>query len=127
VAPEEEDDLRGIEKAIAARLPRVTLPDFDYNARPQQNLDQRPPRPPRSAPRGARPPFKGDRRGGAILARAEPPVVRRASPLMTGRRTPPPESSPSQPTSPSYAQCAVVNRRLTPTTRSKRSSTPRSK
>ena len=47
VAPEEEDDLRGIEKAIAARLPRVTLPDFDYNARPQQNLDHRPPRPPR--------------------------------------------------------------------------------
>jgi ATP-dependent RNA helicase RhlE len=47
VSPEEEDDLRGIEKAIAARLPRVTLPDFDYNARPQQNLDHRPPRPPR--------------------------------------------------------------------------------
>jgi ATP-dependent RNA helicase RhlE len=47
VAPEEEGDLRGIEKAIAARLPRVTLPDFDYNARPPQNLDHRPPRPPR--------------------------------------------------------------------------------
>jgi ATP-dependent RNA helicase RhlE len=55
VSPEEEGDLRGIEKAIAARLPRVTLPDFDYNARPQQNLDQRPPRPardPRSRPHG---------------------------------------------------------------------------
>ena len=47
VSPEEEGDLRGIEKAIASRLPRVTLPDFDYNARPQQNLDQRPPRPAR--------------------------------------------------------------------------------
>jgi ATP-dependent RNA helicase RhlE len=47
VSQEEEGDLRGIEKAIAARLPRVTLPDFDYNARPQQNLDQRPPRPAR--------------------------------------------------------------------------------
>jgi superfamily II DNA/RNA helicase len=47
VSQEEEGDLRGIEKAIAARLPRVTLPDFDYNARPQQNLDQRPPRAPR--------------------------------------------------------------------------------
>ena len=47
VSSEEEDDLRGIEKAIAARLPRVTLPDFDYQAKPPQNLDQRPPRPPR--------------------------------------------------------------------------------
>ena len=55
VSQEEEGDLRGIEKAIAARLPRVTLPDFDYNGRPQQNLDQRPPRPardPRSRPHG---------------------------------------------------------------------------
>ena len=55
VSQEEEGDLRGIEKAIASRLPRVTLPDFDYNARPQQNLDQRPPRPardPRSRPSG---------------------------------------------------------------------------
>jgi len=47
VSQEEEGDLRGIEKAIASRLPRVTLPDFDYTARPQQNLDQRPPRPAR--------------------------------------------------------------------------------
>ena len=55
VSQEEEGDLRGIEKAIAGRLPRVTLPDFDYNARPQQNLDQRPPRPardPRSRSQG---------------------------------------------------------------------------
>ncbi len=55
VSQEEEGDLRGIEKAIASRLPRVTLPDFDYNARPQQNLDHRPPRPardPRSRPHG---------------------------------------------------------------------------
>jgi ATP-dependent RNA helicase RhlE len=33
VAPQEEDDLRQIEKAIGRRLPRVTLPDFDYRAR----------------------------------------------------------------------------------------------
>src|SRR4051794_15069585 len=62
VSQEEEDDLRGIEKAIAARLPRVTLPDFDYNARPQQNLDQRPPRPARD-PR-ARAHGHGSRSGG---------------------------------------------------------------
>ena len=39
VAPEEEDDLRGIEKAIGKRLPRVTVPDFDYNARPEARLE----------------------------------------------------------------------------------------
>jgi ATP-dependent RNA helicase RhlE len=45
VAPEEEGSLRGIEKAINHRLPRVTLPDFDYAARAQAPpLDQRPPR-----------------------------------------------------------------------------------
>jgi ATP-dependent RNA helicase RhlE len=33
VAPEEESDLRTIERAINQRLPRVALPDFDYQAR----------------------------------------------------------------------------------------------
>ena len=32
VSPEEESDLRGIEKAVGRRLPRVTMPDFDYTA-----------------------------------------------------------------------------------------------
>src|SRR6266498_645524 len=32
VSPEEEGSLREIEKAISSRLPRVTLPDFDYKA-----------------------------------------------------------------------------------------------
>jgi ATP-dependent RNA helicase RhlE len=46
VAPEEEGDLRDIEKAISHRLPRVTLPEFDYQARAQTPpLDQRAPRP----------------------------------------------------------------------------------
>ncbi len=35
VAPDEEGDLRAIERAIGKSLPRVTLPDFDYKARPQ--------------------------------------------------------------------------------------------
>jgi ATP-dependent RNA helicase RhlE len=34
VAPEDEGSVRDIERAIGKRLPRVTLPDFDYNARP---------------------------------------------------------------------------------------------
>jgi ATP-dependent RNA helicase RhlE len=39
VAPEEEADLRAIERAIGRRLPRVTVPDFDYSARPRQKLE----------------------------------------------------------------------------------------
>jgi ATP-dependent RNA helicase RhlE len=39
VAPDEEGDLRAIERAIGRTLPRVTLPDFDYRARPQARLE----------------------------------------------------------------------------------------
>jgi ATP-dependent RNA helicase RhlE len=35
VSPDEEGDLRAIEAAIGKRLPRITVPDFDYKARPQ--------------------------------------------------------------------------------------------
>ncbi|MBA3884860.1 MAG: DEAD/DEAH box helicase [Acidobacteria bacterium] len=38
-SPEEEGNLRDIERAIGRRLPRVTVPDFDYNARPQAKLE----------------------------------------------------------------------------------------
>ncbi len=34
VTPEDEGDLRGIEKALGRSIPRVTLPDFDYRAPP---------------------------------------------------------------------------------------------
>ena len=39
VAPDEEQDLRRIESAVGKRLPRVTIPDFDYAARPQGQLE----------------------------------------------------------------------------------------
>ena len=39
VSPGEEDDLRAIERAVGKGLPRVTLPDFDYNARTDQKLE----------------------------------------------------------------------------------------
>ena len=39
VSPEEENDLRAIERAIGHRLPRVTVPDFDYTARHQARLE----------------------------------------------------------------------------------------
>src|SRR5687767_14194406 len=39
VAPDEEGDLKAIERAIGKSLPRVTLPDFDYRARPEARLE----------------------------------------------------------------------------------------
>src|SRR5262249_45009544 len=39
VAPDEEGDLRGIERAIGKRLPRITLPEFDYSRKPAERLE----------------------------------------------------------------------------------------
>jgi ATP-dependent RNA helicase RhlE len=69
VAPEEQNDLRAIEKAIGKRLPQITLPGFDYNAKPEGRLEV-----PigeriaairsRKAEERARSKAKGDRQGG---------------------------------------------------------------
>jgi ATP-dependent RNA helicase RhlE len=39
VAPEEESDLKAIERAIGRTLPRITVPDFDYKAKPHVRLE----------------------------------------------------------------------------------------
>ncbi len=39
VSPDEEGDLKQIERAIKKTLPRVTVPDFDYSAKPQAKLE----------------------------------------------------------------------------------------
>jgi len=39
VSREEEGDIAAIEKVLGKRLPRVTVPDFDYNARPEAKLE----------------------------------------------------------------------------------------
>jgi ATP-dependent RNA helicase RhlE len=39
MAKEEEGELRDIERAVGKALPRVTLPDFDYAARPAAKLE----------------------------------------------------------------------------------------
>jgi ATP-dependent RNA helicase RhlE len=39
VAPEEEGDLRAIERAVGHKLLRVTLPDFDYARRPTERFE----------------------------------------------------------------------------------------
>jgi len=69
MAPEEEGSIRAIERAINGRLPRVTLPDFDYQARAQAPpLDQRPPRP--QGGHGRRSPQHAGAGGGAGASRA---------------------------------------------------------
>src|SRR6185436_2423181 len=39
VSSEEEGDLRAIEKAIGRRLPRITVPDFNYESAPSERLE----------------------------------------------------------------------------------------
>jgi ATP-dependent RNA helicase RhlE len=39
VSPEEEGELRSIERAVGKRLPRVIVPDFDYKARPATRFE----------------------------------------------------------------------------------------
>jgi len=39
VSKEEEADLQRIERAVGKRLPRITVPDFDYNAAPTERLE----------------------------------------------------------------------------------------
>ena len=39
VAPEEESELRAIERAVRQQLPRVKVPDFDYSVKPQTKLE----------------------------------------------------------------------------------------
>jgi ATP-dependent RNA helicase RhlE len=39
VSPDEEPELRGIERAIGRKLPRILVPDFDYAARPETKLE----------------------------------------------------------------------------------------
>ena len=39
VSPQEEEDLRRIERAVGRRLPRITVPDFDYAARPEGRFE----------------------------------------------------------------------------------------
>jgi len=39
VSPQEEGELRAIERAVGKRLPRVVVPDFNYSARPEAHLE----------------------------------------------------------------------------------------
>jgi ATP-dependent RNA helicase RhlE len=85
VAPDEESDLRNIEKAIGRRLPRVTVPDFDYAAKPEGQLEV--PHGQRIAEIRAR---KREER-----QRAEANAARRGAALRTRGRGPQPSSRQS--------------------------------
>jgi ATP-dependent RNA helicase RhlE len=39
VAPQEQSELAAIERALGRKLPRITVPDFDYAAKPQAKLE----------------------------------------------------------------------------------------
>jgi ATP-dependent RNA helicase RhlE len=39
VSPQEEDELRSIERAVGKALPRVSLPDFNYTAKPSERFE----------------------------------------------------------------------------------------
>ena len=39
VSPDEEAELRGIERVVGKRLPRITVPDFDYTAKPEARFE----------------------------------------------------------------------------------------
>ena len=103
VSPEEENDLRAIEREIGKRLPRITVPDFDYKARPAEKLEI-----PiqeriaairaRKADDRARSKAKAERRGGAPAApsRGARPAARSTS---GPSRRPAAPSRPSTPTS----------------------------
>jgi ATP-dependent RNA helicase RhlE len=79
VSPQEEPELRSIEKAVGKRLPRVTVPDFDYTAKPEGILEV--PLAERIAAIRAR---KADER-----ARAKAKAERRGTPQGGGRSSAP--------------------------------------
>jgi ATP-dependent RNA helicase RhlE len=105
VAPDEENDLRAIERAISRRLPRVTVPEFDYSQRPSEKLEI-----PiqeriaairaRKAEDRARAAAKAARKGGAPAparpapSRNRPPAGQQRSSTPTGNRPAGPSGGP---------------------------------
>ena len=83
---------RTIERAIGKRLPRVTVPDFDYNARPEARLEV--PLAERIAAIRSR---KSDERT-RVRGNADRRAARAAS--RSSRSSPPPESTPGPSESP---------------------------
>ena len=123
VAPDEEEDLRAIEKTVGKRLPRITLPDFDYNGPAEMLKGGRGPvARSHGGSKGGRGPARGARRpapapardahprSGAARAAAggDPIPYRSPRPAPSGSRGPaparPPRSGPPmRPAAPAHA------------------------
>jgi ATP-dependent RNA helicase RhlE len=101
VSPDEEQDLRAIERAIGKALPRVTLPGFDYAKRTEERLEipvrerlaaaRAARRPRRELPKagGAPPQGHGARPGGSGGHRRDDrfrEILNRHAPLAAGER-----------------------------------------
>ncbi len=82
VAPDEEADLRAIERVVKAALPRVTLPDFDYQSRGAGKLEI--PLAQRLAQHRAQ--RHGARHGGGGGGRGKPDAAKSQAPPRPGRR-----------------------------------------
>jgi ATP-dependent RNA helicase RhlE len=92
VAPEDEAELKAIERAVGARLPRVTVPDFDYTAGPDTALEV-----PlaeriaairaRKAEERARAKVNAERRSATVVRPIAPPVRGPARRSRRGRRS----------------------------------------
>ncbi len=89
VAPDEEQELRDIEKAINRRLPRVLLPDFDYTSRSGEQLevplkDRIAEIRKRKAEERARAAEKAARKSGTSTTRSSTPAARGGAPAARG-------------------------------------------
>jgi ATP-dependent RNA helicase RhlE len=99
VAPEEEPELRQIEQAIGKRLPRITVPDFDYQARSAERLEiplkerLQQLRADRAKQRAAAA-EKAARRGAQLRGVSVPPPGRPHEPGRAGSSRPSPSSHP---------------------------------
>jgi ATP-dependent RNA helicase RhlE len=106
VSPQEEADLRRIERALNKRLPRVMVPDFDYSARPERKLElsnsersaerhAKAPgrRPPRGSGRGRSSGSGGSRPGKSPSRSPSRPSSPASAPARTGGSRPAPRSS----------------------------------
>jgi ATP-dependent RNA helicase RhlE len=79
VSPDEEQDLRAIERAIGKPLPRVTLPGFDYTRKTEERLEI-PVRERLAAARAARRPKSGSPRGASGAPAGSGNAARRPGP-----------------------------------------------
>jgi ATP-dependent RNA helicase RhlE len=109
VSPEEESELRDIEKTLGKRLPRITLPDFDYDG-PAETLKGRGPLVKNHRPHAGRsgpkrhkpaPAAHGARRPAAQRAPQDRPHTRRpaASRPHASAHAQPPARPPARPAS----------------------------